>query len=167
MHDLTKMGEKELALWMLNKMRDSEHFLDVIRAARKAGAPDILDTPDYLARHKTRLAKLYQDSEDDPVEAPQGVAARAVALEKRDLLSSREELIEKALAAYLDQHPRGAENLPKEWATTFDLAQAEIEGRVTGAFQKGFVAELAQAAREEMAREAAKSRDRSRGARDL
>jgi hypothetical protein len=167
MPDPTKMTEKELALWMLNKMRDSERFLDVIRSARKAGAPDILDTPGYVVRHKGRLAKLFQDSEDDPVEAPQGVAAQAVALEKRDLLSSREELIEKALAAYLNQHPRATENLPKEWATTFDLAQAEIEGRVTGAFQKGFVAELAQAARDEMAKEAAKSRDRSRGGHEL
>jgi hypothetical protein len=38
-----------------------------------------------------------------------------------------------ALAGYLDQHPRGAENLPKEWAASLDLAKL---GGVTGAFQK-------------------------------
>lgn len=162
MPDPSKMSEKELALWMLNKMRDSERFLDVIRSARNAGAPDILDTPEYVARHKARLAKLYQSDEGGPVEAPQGVAAQVEGLKNRDLLSSREELIEKALAAYLAQHPRGAHNLPKDWASTFELAQAEIEGRVTGAFQKGFVAELAQAARDEMAKEAINSHGRSR-----
>jgi hypothetical protein len=166
MPDPAKMSEKELALWMLNKIRDSERFLDVIRSARKMGTPDILDTPDYVARHKARLAKLYKDGEEDPVEAPQGVAAQVEGLKNRDLLSSREELIEKALAAYLAQHPRGAENLPKQWASTFELAQAEIEGRVTGAFQKGFVAELAQAGRDEMAKEAVKSRQRSGNVRD-
>ena len=38
-----------------------------------------------------------------------------------------------ALAGYLDQHPRGAENLPKEWAASLDPAKL---GGVTGAFQK-------------------------------
>ena len=65
----SEMDEKQLALWMLNKMRDSEEFLGVIRDARRAGKPDILDTPDYVAKHKARLAPLYQDSVEEPVEA--------------------------------------------------------------------------------------------------
>jgi hypothetical protein len=166
MADQGKMSEKQLALWMLNKMRDSEQFLGVIRAARRGGGRDVLDTPDYVARHKKRLAKLYQDSDEETVETPAGVAAKVEHLGKRDLMSCREELIEKALAAYLGQHARGAEGLPKDWRTTFSLAEAEIEGRTSGAFQPGFVAQLADMARQEMAKEAAKTRDRSRGGRE-
>ncbi len=162
MVDAGKMSEKQLALWILNKMRDSEQFLDVIRSARKTGEPDILDTPDYVARHKQRLAKLYQDSDEEPVETSTGAAAVAAHIEERDLLSCREELIEKALAAYLGQHERGAEGLPKDWQTTFALAEAEIEGRTSGAFREGFVKGLADMARQEMAKEAEKSRDKSR-----
>ena len=64
--------DKALALWMLDRMRDSEEFLGVIQAARKAGRPDVLDEPDYVARHKGRLAKLYQSDEDDEdtIDAP-------------------------------------------------------------------------------------------------
>lgn len=166
MADASTMSEKQLALWMLNKMRDSEQFLGVIRAARRDGKHDVLDTPDYVARHKKRLAKLYQDSDEEPVETSTGAAAVAAHVEQRDLLSCREELIEKALAAYIGQHARGAEGLPQEWQTTFSLAQAEIEGRISGAFREGFVAGLADMARQEMARETGKSRDQSRGGRD-
>ena len=159
----SEMDEKQLALWMLNKMRDSEEFLGVIRDARRAGKPDILDTPDYVAKHKARLAPLYQDSVEEPVEAAEEVAAVAEGLKDRDLLSSREELIEKAIAAYLAQHPQGDDDLPEDWPTTFAAAEAEIEGRTTGAFREGFVANLANLARKEMAREAEKSRDRTQG----
>lgn len=159
------MSDQELALWMLEKMRDSEVFLGVLNAARTAGAPDVLDTPEYVARHRDRLKKLYQGEADEDTAVSAGTAASVDELVKRDLLSSREELIEKALAAYLDQHPKGRDGLPQDWQSTFELARAEIEGRTKGAFHSGFVAELAQAARTEMQRqaEAGKSRDRGRG----
>ena len=147
-------SDKELALWMLDKMRDSEEFLGVLKAARVSGRPDVLDTPDYVAKHKGRLKKLYQGDTDDTVGAPASVAGTMDALAARDLLSSREELIEKALAAYLDRHPKGKEGLPKDWQTTFDLARAEIEGQSKGAFKKGFVRDLASAARAELDRQA-------------
>jgi hypothetical protein len=83
---------------------------------------------------------------------------------KRDLLSSREEFIEKALDAYLDRHGRAG--VPQDWRSTVALAKAEVEGRVEGAFHEGFVAELAQAARDELAKEAEKGRERSGNLRD-
>jgi Arc/MetJ-type ribon-helix-helix transcriptional regulator len=155
--------DQELALWMLERMRDSEEFLGVIRAARTAGSRDVLDTPDYVTRHKGRLKKLYQSGSEDPVEAPASLAGIVDELVARDLLSSREELLEKALKAYLDSHPKGAQGLPAEWQTTFDAARAEIEGRTSGAFEPGFVAALASAARQEMERQAASERDRASG----
>lgn len=156
-------SDKELALWMLDRMRDSEEFLGVIRAARSAGGTDILDTPDYIARHKGRLAPLYQGEHEDMVDVPESVA---VALEKitgRDLLSCNEELIEKALAAYLAKHPKAGEGLPTDWPSTFDLAKAEIEGQIQGAFKPGFIAELATAARGELARQSAADKSRGSG----
>lgn len=161
-------SDKELALWMLDKMRDSEKFLGVLKAARAAGEPDVLDTPDYVARHKGRLAKLYQSDGEETTDMPASTAAAIDQLVDRDLLSSREELIEKALAAYLDRHPKGRKGLPADWQSTFDLARDEIEGRTKGAFHKGFVAELAAAARTELDRqaEAAKAREHGRGGRE-
>lgn len=158
----SEMDEKQLALWMLDKMRDSEEFLGVIRKARRAGARDVLDTPDYVARHKARLAPLYRDSVEEPVEAAEEVAAVVEGLQDRDLLSCREELLEKAIAAYLAQHPQGDDDLP-DWPSTFAAAEAEIEGRSTGAFREGFVANLANLALKEMAREAGKNRERAQG----
>lgn len=159
-------SDRDLALWMLERMKDSSEFLAVLEAARRKGAPDVLDTPDYVARHKDRLKKLYQGSDEEDVGVTSSAAAKMAALAERDLLSSREELIEKAIAAYLAQHPRGTEGLPREWQSTFDLARAAVEGRVTGAFGATFVADLAQSAREEMARQAEKARARDRGGRD-
>ncbi len=44
-------SDQTLALWMLERMRDSERFLGVIKAARTSGQRDALDTPDYIERH--------------------------------------------------------------------------------------------------------------------
>lgn len=159
-------SEKELALWMLDRMRDSEEFLAVLHAARTAGRPDVLDTPDYVARHKRRLKKLYQSDDEEAVEVPASLATKIEALVKRDGLSSAEELLEKALAAYLERHPKGLEGLPAE-LTTFELARAEIEGRTAGAFSPGFTATLAAAARSELDRQATadKAREAARSER--
>ncbi len=46
---------------------------------------------------------------------------------------------------------------------TFGFAEAEIEGRISGAFREGLAAGLVGTARREMAKEAGKSRDQSRG----
>jgi hypothetical protein len=154
-------SDQELALWMLERMRDSEEFLGVIRAARTAGKRDVLDMPDYVARHKGRLKKLYQSDSDDTEEVPPALAGLIDEIVERDMLSSREDLLEKALKAYLDSHPKGAEGLPAEWQTTFDAARAEIEGKTQGAFEPGFVAGLAAAARREIELQA--ERNQSRG----
>lgn len=156
-------SDQELALWMLERMKDSADFLGTLRAARVKGKRDILDEPQYVDRHKGRLKKLYQGDDEETVDAPVSLAGTLDQIAARDLLSSREELIEKAIAAYLDTHPKGAEGLPSGWQTTFDLARAEIEGKSQGAFKPGFVAELAASARKEMAREAEAARARDQG----
>jgi hypothetical protein len=158
----TKKSDQELALWMLERMRDSEEFLGVIRAARTNGTRDVLDTPDYVTRHRGRLKKLYQTDSDDTEETPAALGGLIDEIVARDMLSSREELLEKALIAYLDSHPLGAQGLPAEWQTTFDAARAEIEGKTKGAFEPGFVAALAAAARKEMDRQAAQERSAGR-----
>jgi hypothetical protein len=140
-------------------MRDSEEFLGVIQKARRSGQPDILDTPDYVARHKSRIAKLYQSDSEHDVEVPVSIAAKIEALMQRDMLSSPEELIEKALAAYIEKHPRAAEGLPKYWQTTLEAARAEVEGKTRGAFEPGFAAGLAASARQELERQATTERD--------
>lgn len=162
--NLPKQGasDKELALWMLARMRDSEEFLGVIRAARTAGQRDALDAPEYIDLHQKRLAPLYQGETEELVEAPATLAAMMEALAKRDLLAGREDLIEKAIAAYIATHPDGDTGLPKEWQSTFDAAEAEVEGLTQGAFKPGFVAELATAARSEIGRRA--GLDKGRGA---
>jgi hypothetical protein len=154
-------SDKELALWMLERMRASEGFLGVIRDARSAGGTDILDTPDYVARHKARLAPLYQGADVESFEASDTVVTLLEKLGARDLASCNEELLEKALAAYIAKHPKGGEGLPSDWPSTFDAARAEIEGRTKGVFKQGFTAELAASARAEMARQA--GADKSRG----
>lgn len=157
----TGASDQVLALWMLERMRDSERFLGVIKAARTGGQRDVLDTPDYTALHQDRLKKLYQSDTEDDEPISSSTAAKIDAVMKRDLLSSKEELLEKALAAYLDQHPEVGKDLPSDWQTTFDAAQAEIEGRTSGAFEPGFTAGLAAAARQELSRqnEASPTRD--------
>ena len=157
------MADKDLALWMLERMRDSEEFLGVIQKARTAGKRDMLDTVDYVARHKSRLAKLFQSDTEDDVAASPTTVAKIEAVMKRDMLSSPEEFFEKALGAYIEKHPRGAEGLADEWQTTFEAARAEIEGSTSGAFEPGFVAGLAAAARQEMDRQAVSERDRDAG----
>ena len=159
----TGRTDKELALWMLERMQDSAEFLGVIRDARTKGKREVLDTPDYSALHRGRLKKLYQSDTDDTVEAPASLAGAIDESAARDLLSGREELIEKAIAAYLDTHPKGAAGLPSEWQTTFESARAEIEGKTNGAFKPGFVAELAAAARVEMDRQSSAEQARSAG----
>lgn len=154
------MTERDLALWMLEQMKDSEEFLADVRAARMKGKRDILDEPQIVDRHKGRLKTLFQGGDDEDVEVPPGVAAKIEGLVARDVLSSREELIEKALAAYIAQHPEAAKDLPLNWQSTIDLARAEVEGRTTGAFREGFVGELAAAARGEMDRQAEVERSR-------
>jgi hypothetical protein len=159
-------SDKELALWMLDRMQDSEAFLAVIKAARVAGKRDVLDSPDYVEKHQGRLKKLYQSDTEDDAPMSSSTAAKIEALMKRDLLSSKEELLEKALAAYLEQHPAGRDGLPADWASTFEAARAEVEGRTTGAFEPGFTAGLAASAREELARQAVVEQDRSRDGRE-
>lgn len=154
-------SDRDLALWMLERMKDSAEFLGVLKAARIDGKTDVLDTPDYVAKHKGRLKKLYQGSDEESVGVASSTAAKMAALADRDLLSGREELIEKAIAAYLSLHPDRDKGLPREWQSTFDLARDAIEGRVSGAFGATFAADLAQAARDEMARMAEQSRGRA------
>lgn len=157
------MSERQLALWMLDKMRDSETFLGVLRKARMRGALHVLDKPDIIARHTARLRPLHEGDEEEEVEVPISLAAKMAAIMERDMLSGPEELIEKALAAYIER--TNDKGLPKDWQTTIEMARAEIEGRTSGMFPAGFVAELAGAAREEMAREAEaeRARDQERG----
>ena len=161
-------SEKELALWMLERMRDSEEFLDVIQTARVAGRPDVLDSPEYVTRHKDRLKKLYQSDDEEVFDAPPALAAKIKAIMQRDMISSVEELLERALTAYITLHPEKAASLPKNWATTFDLARAEIEGKSNGAFASGFAATLAASGRAELDRAAAAelTRDADRGGRE-
>ena len=151
--DLPKAGatDQELALWMLERMRHSETELAQIRAARSAGGRDLLDTPQYVAKHATRLAPLYRGADEEMIEAPASMVAMIEALAKRDLLSCPEEFIEKALAAYIAKHPNGDTDLPMNWQSTVDSARAEIEGVTSGAFKPGFMAELVTAARVEIA----------------
>jgi hypothetical protein len=153
-HPSTDASDQELALWMLDRMQDSEKFLAVIKAARVAGKRDVLDSSDYVETHQTRLKKFYQSDTEEDAPMSSSTAARIEALMKRDLLSSKEELLEKALAAYLEQHPSGRDGLPAEWASTFSAARDEIEGRTSGAFEPGFTAGLAASAREALARQA-------------
>jgi hypothetical protein len=157
--------EVELALWMLERMRDSDGFLGPIRAARSAGGTDILDTPEYVALHTKRIAPLYRGTTDAVIEAPESVVAMLEKLSKRDVLSCNEELFEKAIAAYIAKHPKGGDGLPVEWLSPFDAARAEIEGRTSGAFKPGFTTEMATAARAEIARrnglDKGSARDRS------
>jgi hypothetical protein len=126
------MGDKELALWMLERMKDSQEFLGVIQKARIAGTADVLDTPDYVGRHKQRLRQLYQSDTEGEVSTTATTAAKIEALMKRDI----------------EKH--GSEGLPREWQTTVAAARDEIEGKTSGAFDTGFTAGLATAAREEL-----------------
>jgi hypothetical protein len=154
-------SDSELALWLLERMQNSEEFFAEIRAARIAGKRDVLDTPNDVARHKARLKKLYQADSDDGEETPAALAGLIDEIVARDALSSREELLEKALKAYVEKHPRGMEGLPPHWQTTIDAARDEIQGKTHGAFEPGFVAKLADAARREIEQQA--SKDQSRG----
>lgn len=159
-------SDRELALWMLEQMRESEEFLAMLRAARKRGEPHPLDIPDVTQVQQAQLAKLFEGEEDEqPAEAPPRLGSVIDEIIARDLLSGREEFMEKALRAYLDAHPRGAQGLPLEWATTIEAARDEIEGRTQGAFEPGFVQSLAAAARQEIAQEAARTSGRDRGER--
>ena len=161
------MPDKDLALWMLERMRDSEEFLAVLQKARRAGKPDVLDTPAYVARHKARLAKLYTADAEDDVEVFEETKKKIEFLMARDMLSSPEEFIEKALAAYIEKHPRGAEGIDGHWQSTFDAARAEIEGKTQGMFEPGFTAGLAASAREELARQAGdRTKANERGGRE-
>ena len=150
----TGESDKELALWMLERMRGSDEFLGVIRAARSAGEPHILDKAEITAQHTSRLAPLYQGDTELALEASDTVLAAMQTAKARNLLSCDEELLEKALAAFLAKNPKIGEGMPSDWPATFDLAKDEIEGRTSGAFKAGFVAELATAARGELARSA-------------
>jgi hypothetical protein len=142
------MADKELALWMLERMKDSQEFLGIIQKARFAGSPDVLDTPEYVGRHKQRLRKLYQSDTEGEVSTSVSTVAKIEALMKRDMLSSPEEFIEKALAAYIEKH--GNDGLPTEWQSTFVAARNEIEGKTSGAFDPELVVSLASNARSEL-----------------
>ena len=155
------MSERDLALWMLDQMQDSEKLLGILRRARVSGKRHQLDKPEIRALHLPALRKLHQGDDEETVEVPVTLAAKIAALVERDLLSGPEELIEKALAAYIER--TGTRELPTFELPTIDMARAEIEGRTTGMFHAGFVAELAGAARVEIAREAERDRERGQG----
>lgn len=145
-------GDTELALWIVERMRDSERFLGIIRAERRAGNRDVLDTAEYIARHRARLRKLFQSDTDDETPLPPQTAAKMAAIMKRDLLSSPEEVIEKALDAYLQLHPRGLDGIAADRQSVFDAARDEIMRGTSVEFAPGFTARLASAARDEIAR---------------
>lgn len=157
-------SDKVLALWIIDRMADSEEFLGVLRKARAGGKRDILDTPEYIAKHKGRLAKLHQSDSEEDVETTTVTSAWIDALVARDLLSSREEFIDKAIAAYVEKY--GADGLPGADKSMVAAARDEIEGRTSGAFEPGFTGKLAEAAREELARQTDRARDNERGARE-
>lgn len=157
------MPDKELALWMLQRMRDSAGFMDVLRNARVQGKRDVLDTPAYVARNGKRVANLFQSDTEEDVAAASSTAQTIEEIMRRDLISSPEEFLEKAIAAYIEKH--GAKDLPAEWQSTFEAAQAEIEGRTQGVFEAGFVEKLAGAAREELVAAQEKSQVQERGGR--
>ena len=158
-------SDKDLALWMLDRMADSDEFLGVLRKARVAGKRDILDTPDYIAKHKARLVKLHKSDSEEDTDITTASAAWIDALVKRDLLSSREEFIDKAVAAYVEKY--GADHLLGAEKSMVEAARDEIEGRTSGAFEPGFVEKLAVAARLEMARQNdALTKSQDRGGRD-
>lgn len=152
------MTEQQLALWMLDRMQNSAEFIDVLRKARVDGAPHFLDSPDLVEPHLEQLRKLHEGDDEEVVDLPPTVIGKLAALMERDLLSGPEEFMEKALAAYIERS--GDRSLQPPIEPTIEMARAEIEGRTTGMFDKGFVAGLAQEAREELAREAERERDR-------
>jgi hypothetical protein len=162
---LPKSGasDKELALWMLERMRHSETELSVIRAARRAGGTEMLDTPTHVAKHRQRLAPLYRGADEELIEMPEAVVATLERISAQHVFSCNEELFEKALAAYLAKYPKAGEGVPSDWPTTIDAARAEVEGRTSGAFNVGFTAELATAARAEIASSNEKGTTRDRG----
>lgn len=136
----------------------------MLRAARREGRRDILDTRADYAPHRKRLSKLFQGDEDASVsDAPPALIGVIEEVIARDLMSGRAEFLEKALAAYLEQHPKGSQGLPAEWQTTIEAARAEIEGRTSGAFEPGFVQKLAAAARHEIQQEAERTSGRDLG----
>ncbi len=156
----TAKTDKELALWMLDRMADSDEFLGVLRKARAAGKRDILDAPDYIAKHKARLLKLHKADSEEDTDITTAAAAWIDALVERDLLSSREEFFDKAIAAYVEKY--GADHLPGADRSIVEAARDEIEGKTSGAFEPGFTANLAAAAHVELAAEAEKSRGQER-----
>jgi hypothetical protein len=152
-----------MALWMLERMQESETFLADVRAARADGSHDPLDRPEFVEPHREQLRKLFADGDDDDaVDVPAGTAAKLEALAARDLRSGPEDVIEKALAAFLEKNPNLARDVGVLEPTTVELARAEIEGRISGAFRPGFMADLAGAARAKMARER-EEREQDRG----
>lgn len=156
-------SDKELALWLLERMRHSESFLEDIRTARSAGDTDILDRPEYIAQHRMRLAHLYQGGDEKLVEISEDTADRLQLIATQGLLSCDEQVLEKALASFLAANPKIAATVPADWPTTLDAAKAEVEGRTKGRFRASFTADLATAARSELDRRAEAERARDHG----
>lgn len=156
-----------MALAMVSKLANSQGSLAVIREARQQGTRDVLDDPAYVAKHRQRLKRLYQGDAETPVSLPVPIAKVIEAIMSRDLLSSPEELIEKALGAYLDQHPKGREGVTIDWPTTAAAARAEIEAGAADRFDAGFAGRLAEAEREERSRVAEKDRANERNDREI
>lgn len=153
---------------MASKLANSQASLTIIRDARRAGKKDVLDDPAYVAKHRRRLKALYEGDAEAPVTLPIPIAKVIEAIIARDLLSSPEELLEKALAAYLDRHPRGREGMPLDWQTTTDAVRAEIEFGASGRFDAGFIGRLAEAEREEVREQGLeKARGLERGDREV
>ena len=157
------LPDQALALWMLDRMQDSETFLAVIQAARKKGKPHVLDTPEYVTLHKNRLKQLYASDGDDAVTVPPALIGKIDAIIQRDMISGVEEFFEKAIAAYIEKHPMKAQGLGNDWQTTISAARAEVEGKTSGVFEPDFMAALATSAREEIDRRVEAERDREAG----
>lgn len=153
-------SDKELALWMLDRIDASEKLL----AARRSGSPAEQPDDRNSAFDRRVLETLYRGPDAEDQRLPAALVGIMDAIGNRDLLAGREEVIEKALAAYISRHPNGNDGLPTAWQTTIAAARAEVEGRTTGNFAPNFVATLAKAARDEMVMEA--NRERSSNERD-
>lgn len=155
-------SDRDLALWMLERMRESDTFLESIRAARSAGGTDMLDRPEYTDAHRVRLAPLFEGDKLSTLDVSETVDAAVTKLKEFQLLSGNEELLEKVLAAFLAKHPKIATTVPADWPSTIDAARAEVEGKTKGRFRAGFTADLASAARRELERNAQADRSKSR-----
>lgn len=110
------------------------------------------------------VEKLYQSPVRETVEVPVELAGLIEAAADKDILSGREELPEKALAAYIEQ--RGRDGLPKDWQTILASARNEVEGRSSGDYEPDFLKQVADAGRREQDPQRGREADARRRERD-